>query len=78
MLIEMTETELNQIWDTLAKGHPIAGWISWPHQNLDILRHRSPIAFKTWKRESKPRTAWSRLMLSSSSGRIGNGDVAII
>jgi hypothetical protein len=58
-LSDMTEAELNQIWDTLARGQAITGWISWSHQDLDMLRHRTSTAFKTWKRGSDPRTAWA-------------------
>lgn len=57
----MTEDSLNQTWDTLAKGCAIAGWVSWPHQDKEMLRHRDSHSFETWAREANPRSQWVKV-----------------
>ncbi len=57
----MTEDELNRIWDALSRGDAIEGWISWPHQDREMLRHRDTSSFETWRREAHPRTAWGKV-----------------
>ena len=57
----MTQDELNRIWDSLAKGSAIEGWVSWPRQDKEMLRHRDSHSFETWAREADPRTLWAKV-----------------
>ena len=57
----MTEEGLSHIWDSLAKGHPTAGWVSWPHQDQEVIRHRDAQSCETWTRDAAPRTPWVKV-----------------